>query len=515
MFVRKALWAIVVACGVAGCQNPPYVRLPTPIPDATGYSLTSDERALLRQRLGDGGRPRLALAMSGGGVRSSLYNFGVLKALYDDGILAEVDLISSVSGGGYLAYWLYSAQAAYPQQAFGAPLFSDTTFIRTLCNFSGRSNFVPNKIAIPTSILLPVYWDAARDLYHRRMRRTFGEFDRDPHAPIRLVDLQGLMRDHGHPYLVMNATVYGKDDKVDPILSAMFELTPLHFGQLGHQRPWGENTSQPQTHLVQAALASGAAIGPLKRSFHDPFGTDVEHVHLWDGGKTENLGALPVLRRGADALIVIDAQFDSYGEDFSAYSILQRSAKSVDIQITSRTLDDAVQRTSKRGLYIADAQYPDRRRSRVVYLKMERPAELIDAYRGTPWAAADPRAQDYERWRTAYRLYDKARGDYRNGSWTCSNPAQPVSIDDLMRFNLGLYLSIVDGDGVWWRALRYEYPWSKAVGQVFTNDFPKKTTVDQSMYLNESLAYIALGYLTAKGKVRAALKASEMDGAAL
>jgi hypothetical protein len=35
------------------------------------------------------------------------------------------------------------------------------------------------------------------------------------------------------------------------------------------------------------------------------------------------------------------------------------------------------------------------------------------------------------------------------------------------------------------------------------------------MYLNESLAYIALGYLTAKGKVRAALKASEMDGAAL
>ena len=84
-----------------------------------------------------------------------------------------------------------------------------------------------------------------------------------------------------------------------------------------------------------------------------------------------------------------------------------------------------------------------------------------------------------------------------------------------MRFNLGLYLSIVDGDGVWWRALRYEYPWSKAVGQVFTNDFPKKTTVDQSMYLNESLAYIALGYLTAKGKVRAALKASEMHGAAL
>lgn len=49
----------------------------------------------------------VALSLSGGGTRSGSFSIGVLKALHELGVLDDVDSISSVSGGGYAAYWYY------------------------------------------------------------------------------------------------------------------------------------------------------------------------------------------------------------------------------------------------------------------------------------------------------------------------------------------------------------------------------------------------------------------------
>ncbi|MBU0674197.1 MAG: patatin-like phospholipase family protein [Proteobacteria bacterium] len=55
-----------------------------------------------------GGRaPELGLALSGGGTRSASFNIGVMKALQEKGILDEVEVISSVSGGSYASYWYF------------------------------------------------------------------------------------------------------------------------------------------------------------------------------------------------------------------------------------------------------------------------------------------------------------------------------------------------------------------------------------------------------------------------
>jgi hypothetical protein len=43
------------------------------------------------------------LAFSGGGIRSATFNLGVLQALERYGLMREVDYLSSVSGGGYIA----------------------------------------------------------------------------------------------------------------------------------------------------------------------------------------------------------------------------------------------------------------------------------------------------------------------------------------------------------------------------------------------------------------------------
>jgi uncharacterized membrane protein YfbV (UPF0208 family) len=51
-------------------------------------------------------RPLSALCLSGGGIRSATFNLGILQALAGRGVLKEIDYLSSVSGGGYVAGWL-------------------------------------------------------------------------------------------------------------------------------------------------------------------------------------------------------------------------------------------------------------------------------------------------------------------------------------------------------------------------------------------------------------------------
>jgi predicted acylesterase/phospholipase RssA len=56
----------------------------------------------------------VALALSGGGIRSASFSLGVLQALADLRIYDEVDYLSAVSGGGYMAGWLQAHLGADP-----------------------------------------------------------------------------------------------------------------------------------------------------------------------------------------------------------------------------------------------------------------------------------------------------------------------------------------------------------------------------------------------------------------
>lgn len=47
------------------------------------------------------------LCFSGGGIRSATFNLGVLQGLCEQGLLKHVDLLSTVSGGGYIGSWLH------------------------------------------------------------------------------------------------------------------------------------------------------------------------------------------------------------------------------------------------------------------------------------------------------------------------------------------------------------------------------------------------------------------------
>lgn len=58
------------------------------------------------------------LALSGGGIRSATFNFGLLRGLAKNAVLRRFDYLSTVSGGGYIGamFGRLFGQGASPKQ---------------------------------------------------------------------------------------------------------------------------------------------------------------------------------------------------------------------------------------------------------------------------------------------------------------------------------------------------------------------------------------------------------------
>ena len=86
--------------------------------------------------------PLVGLALSGGGIRSAAFNMGVLQSLARSGLLARVDYLSSVSGGGYIAScltWLRAHVPASSAQHLGdVPLANGTGTVLDWLRAHGR-----------------------------------------------------------------------------------------------------------------------------------------------------------------------------------------------------------------------------------------------------------------------------------------------------------------------------------------------------------------------------------------
>jgi hypothetical protein len=114
-----AVYAGVAVLGfvLAVVGRPPVVAI------AAGATHTNADLAMERAFLAgrDDWRPKMCVSLSGGGIRSAAFSLGVLQALHERGILAEVDVISAVSGGTYALSWLvlqpYYATADKPRRA--------------------------------------------------------------------------------------------------------------------------------------------------------------------------------------------------------------------------------------------------------------------------------------------------------------------------------------------------------------------------------------------------------------
>jgi hypothetical protein len=124
-------------------------------------------------------RPAICMSLSGGGIRSAAFSLGILKALHERGMLADVDVISAVSGGTYALSWLvlqpyYAASdatgATEPATAALASMFDPAGPFQQYLQKHAR--FVGNKDA-----RFYVFWDATLGNFIRGMFVLLGVSD--------------------------------------------------------------------------------------------------------------------------------------------------------------------------------------------------------------------------------------------------------------------------------------------------------------------------------------------------
>lgn len=84
---------LILALALTSCSTTP--EIPNPIVKLETRASTNNEFTI-------------GLALAGGGTKAANFSMGVLQGLSETEVIDRVDVISSVSGGGYAALWFYS-----------------------------------------------------------------------------------------------------------------------------------------------------------------------------------------------------------------------------------------------------------------------------------------------------------------------------------------------------------------------------------------------------------------------
>lgn len=300
----------------------------------------------------------LGVAVSGGGIRSAFYAIGAIKALDDTGILKDVDVFSSVSGGSYAMYWLYSSSHFTSKMDFAERAFDDKYVLGNMCELQVRG-----KLAPLTGAVADVWRNRKPQEYYRcRIEYGFGWLDEDisiikdqercvngKPTGMLLSSLRSDMENNGMPFLIVNSTLV-TPESTDGWNQGLYEMTPLSHGNDAYgYMPW---SSKVDISFSRAVTMSGAAQKDILKqkmvNVHTGIGS--EYIELSDGGHSENLGVVALIKRGVQKIIVLDAEYDEK-LTFEAYFILKDRLKHWGITLTSDALDGLVRDTGAKNEY--------------------------------------------------------------------------------------------------------------------------------------------------------------------
>jgi hypothetical protein len=446
-----------------------------------------------------GEAPRWGLAVSGGGMRSALFSLGVMKAMYDSLTLDNIEVLSTVSGGGYNAYWLYSRDYAAASQRFGEASFPTFEFKQGLCHIALHGNFVTNAAAARS---LASHIRGPRRMYLESLHRTFGLDDTNP--PLQLHQLRPKTRGLSSmeaaaplPYLIINATQW-RPEPVRGWAEGLYEMTPLIHGNDATGYAVWDSTS---ISLRQAVAVSGAAVRNRlwQRVNVDPRPS----VVLADGGHSENLGAIALIRRGVKNIVVIDGSQDAryeFEDLFNLKTRMQQWGYALDVP----DLNTAIERRTGqpngprfatstfegtvRGISPATASY----QGRFIYVKLSIPASLDPILTDSMLVARGGEIYD-----TVFsRLEASERPD---GNWDCAAIESITgSFDDFFGSVVSEYSEYNPEPFTVGRRAR---------SNDFELSFPHMSTVlKQNMQLDVTVAFVGLGYLIGKTDLNPVMK---------
>lgn len=320
--------------------------------------------------------PGLCLALSGGGLRAGTVSLGVIQELHLSGYLDEIDMVASVSGGGYPVYGLMM-RMVLNGESLDDLLEPGSDYIDNVAStpFFDYSD-IGTKLIV-TGGFTPVDWllkgiagfgdvgppSTAAGLYAKNIHDTFFE----PHFTYRSIKIRearpGFLYSRGFPYPIFIASANPgwkpplADHNYD--LGNLFEISPDWIGSESS----GYTSTPKLLELWHAISASAAAIDSpgqancvsvsggrqcmpgQKASGDDPrrtkdriagspdaaktlgigLGVPVRvngrRFFLSDGGFIENLAIFPLLKRGCHTILSVDSSHDP-GHEYDDLAIL-------------------------------------------------------------------------------------------------------------------------------------------------------------------------------------------------
>ena len=273
----------------------------------------------------------LGLALSGGGYRSAIFNYGILKGLHALGLLPHIDYLSAVSGGSWIGtpfsmtddfHWFFHDipdHANLIEEGFESLLANPARLAQEAALARKDPNYLSN-------------------IFGRLLAKTFlrehGQKGR--YIPL---SARGVVKDGDRPFLVANGTVNYRAPGGFSVTQECFEMSRLYCGSrsLGYVHAKDLMARVKPIRVRDAIAISGAAV-----AFHLPalgsevagFGLSREvqnyalaqggraagvsnaaHLDVSDGGHYNNLGVESLIHRGCGCLIVVDAEHDPEAPD--------------------------------------------------------------------------------------------------------------------------------------------------------------------------------------------------------
>lgn len=432
-----------------------------------------------------GGEVDWGLALSGGGMRAASFSIGVLKALYDKRVngkrlLDQIDVISSISGGGFANYWLLTNYATNKNLPFGAAALDDLVFLRNTCSLQETSNFI-------TLAAVPKYFQkspTAVRYYQERIQRSFGNPRSADELDSRLVSfLDSSITTGDAPYFILNAALAVQTgqpgERLVEITDEYVGSPTIKFAPWKPDKTWG---------LLESIAISAAATKKLFRTM--PSDPDLQlpdkNFVLIDAGLVENLAAVPLIRRGINNIIIVDSSEDPQYQ-FGSYTILREILESMNITLRIKEIDDfldaKVDATKAKDPYTGSAvskgsatttfvNGEDQIDSTIYYIKLSRPASIL----------LGDQTPEFQTGRVLAAARDTAI-DCKHCDYRCMD-APPLTAAH------SLYVYLVNDYN-----RHREQKWRLAPWAVWR--FPQIRTWDQSPKRDTMEALIGLGYLQA------------------
>lgn len=481
--VAKACLLLSAVISMGGCASNPVTEPKIPIPSekpqlaVAGLGYRIDEQPLIDIKSSEWG-----LSFSGGGFRAATFAIGVAKALYDSHQLHRFGVISIVSGGSYAGAWLYAPRT--PGSEFGSGVLAPEKFANSVCTLDVTGNFT----SYGAMLKAPFLGKSPVTLYEESLSRTFTG---DINASVS--DFGAQIARHESPYLIFNATI--RKPKADTWMNTLLEITPFGIASpLYGVIPWDHSNKPPK--LNKAVAISGAAV---------PFALDQDYplnaagrtttLTLSDGGYSENLGAIALIRRGVRNIVVVDSEHDPL-YSFGAYRRLKDGVKELGLRIFSPVLDQHLDLVENGGPIPGDSEALSKSYqiakvygpakdgksmaliSTIYYVKMSVPRSI---YGQLSDASAQLSGEQI-----ATSFYTEMKKDpLPNKDWDCARAELKIeNVRDWAIYSVQTYMD---------SPASHTYLAKKFNGLDY--NFPQMTTLDQSYYIDQTSAVIGLGYL--------------------